>query len=289
MWHLNKIPKIMHCYWGSSAPLSYLRFLTVATFSKLNPDWEIRVYTTKEKVLERTWKAEKKHAVTKDYAGPNYFNKLEELCLDNPNITINEVNFSETVVSGAHDVQKSDFLRWELLRDIGGLWSDFDIIYFKSMQELVENNLLYSDKSLFLSRYNRSGSSSFAIGFLMSEQGNPTINKCTDFFESAFSKQEFQSGGSSLLKSVTVESSDDLIFMDQFCVYPIIYNELNQLFNGVCNNWDSSVGFHWYGGARVMEKVELDFSESLFSVSEENIEKRFKEIVEHIGPEWRNI
>ena len=34
---------------------------------------------------------------------------------------------------------KADFLRWRLLATAGGLWSDFDIIYFKPMESLYLN------------------------------------------------------------------------------------------------------------------------------------------------------
>jgi hypothetical protein len=43
MWHLKEIEKTLHTYWGGDS-MSYLRYLTLASFRKLNPDWKIFLY-----------------------------------------------------------------------------------------------------------------------------------------------------------------------------------------------------------------------------------------------------
>ena len=43
MWHLTNIPKIVHFYWGNEK-LSYLRYMSVYSFRKLNPDWKIKIH-----------------------------------------------------------------------------------------------------------------------------------------------------------------------------------------------------------------------------------------------------
>ena len=37
------IPKIAHFYWGNEI-LPFLRYITIYSFSILNPDWEIKLY-----------------------------------------------------------------------------------------------------------------------------------------------------------------------------------------------------------------------------------------------------
>lgn len=42
-------------------------------------------------------------------------------------------------LGGLSEVHKSDFIRWELLAEEGGLWSDLDILYIKSIEEVYFN------------------------------------------------------------------------------------------------------------------------------------------------------
>ena len=55
MWQLQKIPKLAHFYWGNDT-LSFLRYLSIYTFSKFNPDWRIQFYYPAQKYHgARTW------------------------------------------------------------------------------------------------------------------------------------------------------------------------------------------------------------------------------------------
>ena len=83
MWHLSKIPKIAHFYWGNKV-LPYLRYLTLYSFKKYNPDWVVNLYIPKFLQPEMSWNGrEHKFPIDcKDYYGQinaltQQFNKLE--------------------------------------------------------------------------------------------------------------------------------------------------------------------------------------------------------------------
>lgn len=271
MWHLDNIPKIMHCYWGVSRPLSFFRYLTVASFSKLNPDWAIKVYSPKNKnIISPSW--ERHEEGRQEYTGETYFKYLQEL----NNVKIYEIDFSETIVEKHHDVFKSDFLRWHLLRDIGGLWSDFDIIYFKPIEKLKENIPSYSKEQLFLCRYNKTfrRDPADAIGFLMAKPGNKVMGTVCSLLQKTFSEKNYQSIGNSLLKKAYT-NQDKFILMEQDCVYPISYNNLNyESFKK--ESFSSSIGFHWYGGSILMIEAENKISEK-HNLLSGNIEENIRE------------
>lgn len=243
-WKLQKIPKKMHCYWGDSRPLSYLRSLTVSTFSLLNPDWEIVIYVPLDKErIEPTWNVSGIMRAN-DYKGECYLDSLKEL----HNVTVMEVDFSDSVVEGAHDVHKSDFLRWHLLYAEGGLWSDFDIIYWSPMTSLKENTAdMCETDSLFVTY----AGINLAIGFLLAAPGNKIYENIIDLMEKCFNKESFQCIGSHLLKSSLIKDKLKMTKMDRMCVYPVIYNQLKQL-NRIGYDyfkWEDSIGMHWYGGS----------------------------------------
>jgi glycosyltransferase involved in cell wall biosynthesis len=126
--HLSKIPKIANFYWGSQR-MSFMRYMTIKSFRKHNPDWSVHLYMPKNISNDTTWrKADSHHQNdSTDYKSKeNYFDQL----LSEEPIKIIKVDFSKTVIgSSGSEPHKSDFLRWNVLYQKGGLWSDMDIIY----------------------------------------------------------------------------------------------------------------------------------------------------------------
>lgn len=165
MWQLGKIPKIIHFYWGSPQ-LSWLRYLTVWSFKKFNPDWEIRFYYPKKVYTGGpVWNQGFAEQVT----GENWFDKLKDI----PDIKMIELDFDVLGIGHIPDVFRSDIMRLKLLGTDGGVWSDIDILYFKSMNEVCFNNIENSSIDTVISYNNEPCKHHYSIGFLMSSVNNP--------------------------------------------------------------------------------------------------------------------
>lgn len=131
-WHFEHIPKFFLCYWGNST-LPWLRYLTLYSFRKYNPDWKIFIFYNAEKGISSD---------TED----NYWVKAQAL----DNIVLYPVagnlekvfglDVSLTPDDHMREVYRSDLIRWFLLRTHGGLWSDMDIIYLRSLESMDWNN-----------------------------------------------------------------------------------------------------------------------------------------------------
>ena len=112
---MKSMPKVCYLYWGGGI-FSYLRYLTVHTFRKFNPDWKIQMCVPKIPSKEGfSWKThEQKYSVE----GKDYFNLLPEL-----GVEIHRIDFNQLGVSPqTSEVFKSDILRWNLLSEKGGFW-----------------------------------------------------------------------------------------------------------------------------------------------------------------------
>jgi GT2 family glycosyltransferase len=119
----------MHLYWGRDKPLSWLRWLTVATFSLHNPDWRIIVWHPQDIGASPTWRTmEHGHCC---YTGEDWFPRLKEA---GPNVSLRRAAIKD--FPRMTEVHRSDLYRWRLLHEMGGFWSDFDIIYFRPMKHL---------------------------------------------------------------------------------------------------------------------------------------------------------
>lgn len=128
-WHLHKIPKIAHFYWGHDY-LPWVRWLTLETFRYHNPDWDM-VF----------WQPTHPVHVDQDPAthGPDYLPRLGELgvvrSFKDADVLAG-VNLDAAVPSiHVREQVKGDYLRLWLLDRIGGLSCDMDILFWKSMSE----------------------------------------------------------------------------------------------------------------------------------------------------------
>lgn len=135
---MDRIPKELHLYWDGSN-MSQLQTFTVTTFHRLNPDWNITIYIPKT-----IYNGFMRFNFIPDYTGPDYFHTLIQL--DYVNITTIDLD-DYGIDSNLPDILRSDILRYNVLYKVGGVWSDFDIIWLKPMEHF-HNIEYYGDVSI---------------------------------------------------------------------------------------------------------------------------------------------
>jgi hypothetical protein len=246
MWYLSKIPKIAHFYWGGRQ-LSYLQYLTIVNFKKLNPDWKINFYFPAHPQIHSSWGSyEQKY----NFCGDDYFNKLMELGVDVKKIECKELGFSEDI----SEVHKSDFLRWYLLSTVGGLWSDMDILYFRPIENMSLNCKENSEIDTIVSicRYGHS------IGFLLSSPNNKYFKELWDNSHKYWTKENYQSIGVSMINKLfpSIESINKIlpelkvINLSMSTVYPLDATQIKNIFRSISSKLihRDTIGLHWYAG-----------------------------------------
>ena len=108
------IPKICHFIWTAGVKLSWLQALSVDSFRRHNPEWQI--------ILHLISRARGKNMCA-DYAGPNRFRS----------VIFDHVVFHPS--TKLHGIQQSDLLRMQILFEHGGVYSDFDMLWLRPMLE----------------------------------------------------------------------------------------------------------------------------------------------------------
>jgi glycosyltransferase involved in cell wall biosynthesis len=257
-WNLNKIPKIANFYWGSEK-MSFMRYMTIKSFKKHNPDWSIHLYMPKNVSLNTSWRKYDTHHQndSSDYiAEEDYLNQL----LSEEPIKVIKVDFSKTVLgSDAPEPHKSDFLRWNILYQNGGLWSDMDIIYHKPMTDLYFNNLENCKTDLVVSydeRHIENGVNLTPIGFLLTKPKNQFFNFLAKKAIKLYNPDRYQSIGAYLwmkhypnLDSISNSYHQKVINLHHNVVYQFDWNNLDQIYESLTQEIDPiSLGIHWYGG-----------------------------------------
>jgi glycosyltransferase involved in cell wall biosynthesis len=266
-WHLNKIPKVAHFYWDSSK-LSYMRYMTLESFKKFNPDWSAILYVPHDyDTINRShenWKDVFHRSDSADYKSEkNYFEKVKEI----PGLKIVKVDFSK-VLPNSPPAHRSDYIRWNLLPSQGGLWCDMDILFFKPMADIALNNPDFKNADTVVCYDPRH--SGISIGFLMSSRGGEfftAINK-KSIQTLKYLKEGtalYQSFGCLMINKIyptpeaikVIHPSSNLINLNICSVYFYDHKQLEKVYHQKNLNHmpPESIGIHWYGGHPDSQKM----------------------------------
>jgi len=303
-WHLEKVPRVAHFYWGSSK-MSFLRYMTLYSFKKMNPDWSAVLYVPKELQESSTWNDKFHRCDVEDYDNmEDYFEKVKELP-----VKIVEVDFGK--IFGEHkvsEVHKSDYFRWYLLHHYGGMWSDMDVLFTKSMKEIEINraqnrtldcalNINHNHGSrigIMLSSKNRNP----FYGKLMRESkkillsGNELLyqsvgpNLINHLMSPAGSSEIYYDGNQKLTlnfkdrtgKSVPVHY--DSLLCSEFYLYD--HSDIPAIFerDEYSEVKEKSIAIHWYGGSPVTQKVNNAMTMENYKSFNSTISKAIEEVLE---------
>jgi hypothetical protein len=247
MWYLTQIPKVAHFYWGGG-PLSYLRFLSVLSFKKQNPDWQVKVH----------------QPVINSRAPGTWANNIkQDFCdqISTLNVVVVKHDFDSYGFSNqAHEVHKSDFLRWRLLATEGGVWSDIDIFYTKPMECLEENNLQHANIDVALCPLKPPHK--HTVGFMLASQHNAFYRHISEVSLANYNPDVYQCMGSDLIngrfesfKSFSQQfPNNQFAFLNKKSVYVITSKTIDQFYQPVDSdsnkkfNNSQVIGYHWFGG-----------------------------------------
>ena len=157
------IPKRVAFFWGNET-MSWMRWMTLLSFRKLNPDWQIDLYLCKPNGIKtKTWK----DAPIQDFFnfdGEDYFKKAKALDINLKKWRLIDQKGKswEDKMGPSH---KSNFFKWQELGVYGGIYSDLDILWVKPMDAYYEKIKHYNTMICYRHTY-------FSIGLLGASPNN---------------------------------------------------------------------------------------------------------------------
>jgi len=278
-WKLKNIPKVAHFYWGSKK-MSYMRYMTIKSFKTLNPDWSVVLYIPKKVNDEITWEDKIHRSDSKDYLLENdYFEELKKIP-----IKMVYVDFPDKI-NNLGEAQKSDYLRWRVLYEKGGLWSDMDILYTKPLKKLYLNENTFSnlDGTLSINEFH-----GHQIGFYLSCPKNKLFKELTILTSLKNNVNFYQDFGCILLNQIGVLESEinkkfniNLKNIDQDVVYFYDHKNMDKVFEKNCISELSQkvIGIHWYGGLSLSQK----YNNLITDKNYDKIDNTFCDIITRIN------
>jgi len=248
---MDKIPKELHLYWDESN-MSMLQTFTVSTFHKHNPDWKINVYIPKQKYVGTA-------QYIPVYNGKDYFPLVKKMdYVDVQTVDLDDYSINHNL----HGILRSDILRYHMLYNIGGVWSDFDIIWLKPMEHF--RNIEYNgdtpinevDAIVSMVHETYGGHS---IGVLIHSKGDPYVKSLIDLTKQVKPPHGHEVFGAAMLNKwyPTLESIPfpNVIGTRFETYYPYIIHlhnpTIQHLYNGnhlECLSNNNVMCVHWYNG-----------------------------------------
>lgn len=278
----SKIPKIVHLYWDNNK-FDYLTNLSLKSLVFNNPDWEINLWLSQipnENAI--IW--EKNEFIpphTFKYDDYNYFNidVLNELGIIIKNIEYFDLDLKNNI----HEVLKSDIFRWKILYEIGGVWSDMDILFVDRIEktDFDKLNCEFLDIDFVVSQYqmNIEGLLNpldfYYIGFLMGSKNNEFYKIMYNESHKNIDNTSYQNVGGDLMKKYfglyydivnKLSTSKNYCNLNSNSVYHYWWKDLKNMF--ITNNQKNSykylfqnnniIGYHWFRGVH-LSKIYTHF------------------------------
>jgi len=261
-WNLEKIPKIANFYWGAPK-MSFLRYMTIYSFKKFNPDWSVHLYVPKNVSLNLDWRSDgndNHHSSdTINYSDKDYYNKL----LEDVAVKVIKVDFSNTFIGkDAPEAHKSDLLTWKILSTNGGIWCDMDIIFVNSLNLSDINNYNKVDTILCFDQSKERALNCVPIGFLGASNKNIFFKKILVESMSIYNKNSYQSIGTEAIYRVSKTFSEaknkfnmlNMLDLNAEDVYYLHFKKIDQIFEKKVALPANVFGIHWYGGHPLSQK-----------------------------------
>lgn len=242
-WFLDKIPRIAHFYWGENT-LSYMRYATLTTFIKHNPDWKVILWRTKFYPPSN----EPFFSIGHDYwtECTDYVPMLKNLPIEIRDINVEQFG----IPKNASEVHKSNVIIYHALSTEGGIWADMDILFFKPLDDLKVNTEANRNIETFVCI----GYYGHSCGFYMACPNNKYFKSLLSLCPKEYNPKIYQCVAPNLCNKYyrTLESINALtpcvdIGMDAFYAHDAYHIDYIMQNNApLFTEW--SVGLHWYGG-----------------------------------------
>lgn len=276
------IPERLGLFWAGG-PLSWLRYMTVRSFRKYNPDWEIVVYTgmPTDRIFWKTGESQEGN----QHKGKDYFEMLEEL-----DVKIEKWK-SEIDIASLSPVHQSDLFAWWFLHEVGGIYSDFDILFVQSLHKFCVAIKKYDSFLMSMSH-------SVPIGFMGGSEGNKIFR---DLYKTCLgaNRSKYQSLGCHAIYRLAkhehifdIKSGSDIIaklmctypeqclvdISEKFTVYPWDWNKVHCIFQQLNKVSEEVLGIHWFAGGSLGQEFNVRLTEGNFRQRE----NKYSTLVDYI-------
>ena len=242
--------------------MSWLRYMSIWSFKKLNPDWTVQLYVSDNDVTDSYWLTPENQDFH-SYKGTDY-----KECMSEIDVEIIPWEFDKRNIEFIGPSHQSNFFKWSQLAGEGGLFSDMDILYIKPVEDWYNR---YKDCDIVVPFCGY-----FLIGFMASSPGNKFFSEVYEAAYKTYDSEFYQSAGVAAFYKALGEpmEDDDRVSIprakhvlesrysyaeygefDHQLIYPWTHENYFNYFKDIDLPRPHCIGLHWYGGGQVSQEM----------------------------------
>ncbi len=277
--------KVMHFYWGNDR-MSYMRYMTLYSFCKLNPDWRVILIENKlpyNRILEGTTEKQDKT----EYTGKDYSSYVAKLGIDRVDFDVSFIDLPPDVIYSMSDVHISDILSWRILSEGRGAMADMDILFIKPLSPSIN-----VDAEIGLICFRGYPQKNYIpVSFMYASKPNFFFKNTYKNALENYDPKVYESCGTMCIEEDNLEEiknryteiniqqfDDEIVF--PYTTYPWGQG-IQMLYQRDCSKDISSkaVGIHWYGGAPLSQINNNQINDVSLNNINNTITTQMKEIL----------
>ena len=272
------LPKNIYFYWGNKT-MSFFRYLSIYSFKKFNPDWNIILIKRRNPKTQKEYDWEER-SDSLYFKGEDCSNLIDYLditikYIEDEYPEISELDFSE--------VHIGDIILWKILGEEGGIVSDTDILYYKPIDYEKIKNVdvgLISFKGYPKKDY-------IPLSFMLGKPNN--------FFKEMYKKskneinKEIWDNSPILMDSLDLIKSRfsdlNIVRLPSHIVFPFSethkkpYEHFKLMFEEEAQIPEDSIGMHWYGANPNSQRFNNILTKDNYMNSDNTVCKLIQEIL----------
>lgn len=261
----QRIPKIANFYWNLETPMSYLRYLTLLSFRKLHPDWQMILWTSASNV-KNVWKGvtEKQDFQNKIING-NYLSQIDEL-------GVQIKPFKSELCKTLAPNYLSDIIRFKSISG-GGWFFDMDQIFTRNFDELCDYDFVTGGHTTMYCGVLGASENSKIPEFVTKKQLEK-LNKSTQLNGYCELGNQFLHLLSLTSEFKTISANESFLDSGIEYFYPIFDSgKVDQLYSGkvVISELINNYAVHWYGGHPKSQGFNSAYNEQFAQTSNDSI------------------
>ena len=238
--------------------MSWMRYMTLVSFRKLNPNWKMYLYHSQHEIGERQWSSNERD--DREYVGKDYRPMINKLGV------IQQVWVPP--ICNLAPAHRSDLFRWFILKEQGGFYSDMDLLWIRPLDKLMRQidgtDVMFCLEDGWM-----------AIGFHAATAGCRLMKDIYDDALENGDPKEYQGFGTDTiyrfarLNPYQCSSLRGTYAIEQFrrkyqdlritvvpdeVVYPFDWRKVDSIFQKDEAVSDKTFGIHWFGGHQLSQK-----------------------------------
>jgi len=250
------LPKRAVWYWGGS-PMSFLRYMSLVSFRKYHPDWDMTLVVRSHGSNPHRWKEQQD---TVYYSGRDYMAEV-------PGLRVVELEKEYPHLTRCYENQVSDILGWAWVSH-GGMKCDMDLLWRAPINyELIKGVCVGIWQYL----------NAFPVGVVLGNEFgffDHLRKKAVERIQNNRAEFNYQEVGPNLLRDEfsALKESYDITVLPNSWLYPFVDNMVNwktmcaQPF--ICGKNRPSlpsdcVAVHWYAGSIVVKEWNIKSQEEI--------------------------